>query len=261
MTSSPALMYHDVVESGAEDASGFPGRDAALYKVSPDTFDEHLRAIIVSVPSPTITFDDGGASAMRAANALEKYALRGYFFITANYIGTPGFVDADDLRELCRRGHIVGSHSCTHPLRMGHCTWQRLLDEWQRSRDIISTIVGRTISTASVPGGDFAPKVAEAAARAGFKFLFTSEPSAETYHAFGMTVRGRFTVQRWTTASTAAALARGEWLPCARQAFVWNAKKLSKRLGGEQYLRVRRLLLRHGNDVEWGDQIASGGRS
>ena len=30
-----ALMYHDVVAPGADDASGFPGRDAALYKVTP----------------------------------------------------------------------------------------------------------------------------------------------------------------------------------------------------------------------------------
>jgi len=38
-----------------------------------------------------------------------------------------------------------------------------------------------------------------------------------------------------------------------RQAVVWNAKKLSKRLGGEQYLRIRKLLLRHGDEVRWGD--------
>ena len=34
-----ALMYHDVVEAGAQDSSGFPGRDAALYKVTPQTFE------------------------------------------------------------------------------------------------------------------------------------------------------------------------------------------------------------------------------
>ena len=41
----PALMYHDVVPAGAEDTSGFPGRDAALYKVTPELFDTHLEAI------------------------------------------------------------------------------------------------------------------------------------------------------------------------------------------------------------------------
>ena len=40
-----ALMYHDVVAAGAEDSSGFPGRDAALYKVTPEMFAAHLDAI------------------------------------------------------------------------------------------------------------------------------------------------------------------------------------------------------------------------
>jgi hypothetical protein len=35
---------------------------------------------------------------------------------------------------------------------------------------------------------------------------------------------------------------------------VWNAKKISKRLGGERYLQLRKLLLGHGNEVRWGDQ-------
>jgi len=39
------LMYHDVVAAGDEDVSGFPGRDAALYKVTPATFAAHLDAL------------------------------------------------------------------------------------------------------------------------------------------------------------------------------------------------------------------------
>src|SRR5205823_1733690 len=134
-----ALMYHDVVAAGDEDASGFPGRDAALYKVTPEQFAAHLDAIITGrsaspsagaiherssadqlarpadacalhtpdLPDLSITFDDGGVSAMRAAEALEARALRGSFFVTANYIGTRGFVAAGDLRDLAARGHTI----------------------------------------------------------------------------------------------------------------------------------------------------------
>jgi peptidoglycan/xylan/chitin deacetylase (PgdA/CDA1 family) len=296
-----ALMYHDVVPAGAEDTSGFPGRDAALYKVTPEQFDEHLEAIRHLFPTgagaprapqrrcrvgdaassarpdadtsprtslssarcgrrrsssdlPTITFDDGGASALTAADALERHGFTGHFFITANYIGTRGFVTAQNLRELRGRGHVIGSHSCSHPLRMGHCSWPQVLDEWTRSRSMLSGILGEDVEVASVPGGDFAPQVAEAAARAGFARLFTSEPTLDARHAFGLTLLGRFTIQRWTTADSAAALAAGEWLACARQAVVWNAKKISKRLGGERYLQLRKLLLRHGDEVRWGDR-------
>jgi len=263
-----ALMYHDVVAAGAEDSSGFPGRDAALYKVTPEVFASHLDAIASArlnrtpplprgLPDPLgpiISFDDGGVTAMAAADALEGRGLIGHFFITTNYIGTRGFVTEEHIRELVRRGHVIGSHSCSHPLRMGHCAWTQLLDEWSRSRAALTDILGDDVRVASVPGGDFTPQVAEAAAEAGLTRLFTSEPTSESRQAFGVTLVGRFIIQRWTTAQTAAALAAGEWLACAQQAVVWNAKKMTKRLGGERYLQVRKLLLGHGDEVQWGDQ-------
>jgi peptidoglycan/xylan/chitin deacetylase (PgdA/CDA1 family) len=254
-----ALMYHDVVSTGAEDTTGFPGRDAALYKVTPDLFAAHLDAIKQSVPAPpalptpVFTFDDGGVSAMAAADLLEERQFVGHFFITTNYIGTRGFLTARDIQELARRGHSVGSHSCSHPLRMAHCAWPQLVDEWTRSRAILGEILGTEIRLASVPGGDFAAPVAEAAAQAGITTLFTSEPTGPR-RACGLVLAGRFTIQRWTGAETAAALAAGDRLARARQAIVWNAKKISKRLGGERYLQLRKLLLRHGAEVRWGDQ-------
>jgi hypothetical protein len=268
-------MYHDVVDAGAEDTSGFPGRDAALYKVTPEMFASHLNAIaspgtiapaspllpdqpslsvLRDLPTPVITFDDGGASAMRAADLLESHHLVGHFFVTSNYLGTRGFLTGRDIRELAARGHVVGSHSCTHPLRMGHCPWTQLRDEWTISCAILGQILGEQVCVASVPGGDFAPQVAEAAARAGITRLFTSEPTSESRQAFGLTLVGRYTIQRWTTAETVAALAAGEWLPRARQSVLWNAKKMTKRLGGERYLQIRKLLLGHSNEVRWGDQ-------
>jgi peptidoglycan/xylan/chitin deacetylase (PgdA/CDA1 family) len=255
-----ALMYHDVVEPDADDTSGFPGRDAALYKVTPQLFEAHIRSIVSSTGAsgvPVLTFDDGGVSAMRAADLLERCGLRGHFFVTANYIGTPGFLDRRQLCELHVRGHVIGSHSCSHPLRMGHCSWARLEEEWAGSRDLLSAILGQAIEVASVPGGDFAPPVARAASAAGFRELFTSEPTSRVMESFGLRLRGRYTIQRWTSAATAAALARAEWRACASQALVWNAKKLGKRVGGHRYLQLRRLLLGHGDDVAWGDRDSS----
>jgi len=190
---------------------------------------------------------------MAAADMLEQRGRIGHFFITTNYAGTRGFLAEDQIRELAGRGHVIGSHSCSHPLRMGHCARPQLLDEWSRSRSTLCDMIGDDVCVASVPGGDFAPTVAEAAAQAGFTLLFTSEPTAVSRSVFGLTLVGRFAIQKWTSARTAAGLAAGEWLPCARQAALWNAKKLTKRLTGDRYLQIRRLLLRHGNDVQWGD--------
>ncbi|MGH9141437.1 MAG: polysaccharide deacetylase family protein [Vicinamibacterales bacterium] len=269
-----ALMYHDVVAAGDENSSGFPGRDAALYKVTPEVFEEHLDAIermlstrgVIAAcpapvthsanpasPAPVVTFDDGGSGAMTAAAMLERRGWMGHFFVTTNYIGRRGFLGEQEISDLARRGHVIGSHSCSHPLRMGHCAWPQLLEEWSRSRSILAGIIGADVCEASVPGGDFAPQLAAAAAKAGITRLFTSEPTGEARYAFGLTLVGRFAVQRWTGAETAAALAAGDWGPCARQAVIWSAKKMTKRLGGQRYLQIRRLLLRHGDDVQWGD--------
>jgi peptidoglycan/xylan/chitin deacetylase (PgdA/CDA1 family) len=255
-----ALMYHDIVAAGAEDASGFMGRDAALYKITPRQFDEHLDAIARAregSPHPlsvTVTFDDGGVSGLAAAEALEKRGLAGHFFVTVNYIGTRGFLTRSEIAQLRRRGHRVGSHSCSHPLRMGHCAWLQLVDEWVRSRAVLSDILGEDVHLGSVPGGDFAPRVAKAAAQAGYVKLFTSEPTSRLQEAHGVTLIGRFTVRRRTTAATAAAFAAGAGFACTQQALAWNAKKLTKHLAGERYLRWRRWLLRHGDDITWGDQ-------
>jgi peptidoglycan/xylan/chitin deacetylase (PgdA/CDA1 family) len=227
-----ALMYHDIVEPGAADSSGFVGRDAALYKVAPGIFDAHLDGILQSLTraSPPhgfeATFDDGGVAAMTAADVLEKRGLKGQFFITVNYIGARGFVSKNNLIELRRRGHQIGSHSCSHPLRMGHCKWSQLIHEWVQSRAILSDLLSEDVRIGSIPGGDFSPSVARAAADAGYVKLFTSEPSTVPRSVHGLTLVGRFAMRRWTSARTAAALATERVLPCAQQAVLWNARKL-----------------------------------
>jgi len=256
-----ALMYHDVVVEGRENDSGFPGPDARSYKVTLRQFRNHLDAILAALSRPArpalpaliLTFDDGGASARVAADELEARGLRGHFFITGSRIGSPAFVDLTAIRDLDRRGHVVGSHSWSHPLRIGHCSRQRLAEEWNRSRDVLAGAVGHSISWASVPGGDFAPAVAEAASDAGFSDLFTSEPTSASHRAYGLSIHGRYTIRTWTRPATAAALARGGWLPRGGQALVWNVKKLGKRLGGERYLQCRRLILGDEPGVRWGD--------
>ena len=43
-----ALMYHDIVAPGDDDASGFPGAAAAHYKLDVDAFARHLDALAAS---------------------------------------------------------------------------------------------------------------------------------------------------------------------------------------------------------------------
>lgn len=257
-----ALLYHDVVDRQREDASGFPGAGAARYKLTPGEFEEHLAAIapvlrerpanvadVLAGPCETatrvlLTFDDGGASASSPiADLLERHGWRGHFFITADYIGTAGFVTADEIRTLHRRGHVVGSHSCSHPKRMSFCSRDELLREWRESCELLSNIVGEPVTVASVPGGFYSRAVAEAAAEAGIRVLFNSEPTARLRMVDGCLVVGRYSLYRGAPAGTAAALASGRVLPRLRQSLHWNMKKVAKALGGRAYLYLRERLL------------------
>ena len=105
----------------------------------------------------------------------KKEVGAGHFFITTNMIGSPRFVSADDLRDLRRRGHVVGSHSHTHPAVFRCLTEAEMLREWQTSCQTLSAILQEPITTASVPGGDMNRMTADTAARAGIRSLFTSE--------------------------------------------------------------------------------------
>ncbi len=257
-----ALLYHDVVD-GDDDASGFRGGGASRYKLGRDEFRSHLDAVGAAAQvAPSIlpqsytsrpnshkhplilTFDDGGLSAATViADELERRGWHGHFFITVDYIGTPGFVDRGQIRDLARRGHRIGSHSCSHPTRMANCSRIQLLDEWRRSRAVLSEILGEPVTSASVPGGYYARRVAEAASEEGYTHLFNSEPTTRVSSVQNCHVLGRYTIYRGMAPEQAAAIAAGSSVSLFKQSAAWKGKKILKTLGGPAYLVIRKRLL------------------
>jgi peptidoglycan/xylan/chitin deacetylase (PgdA/CDA1 family) len=249
-------MYHDIVPPDERDGVGFPGPLAGRYKLDPDAFRAHLDAVartgveigLVSgsadLPPAAISFDDGGGSAVAAAEELESRGWRGHFFVTTGRIGSPGFLDEDGVRELARRGHAVGSHSVSHPTYMGRLTRAELDREWRESRERLSELLGEPPATASVPGGFLSSGVIEAAAAAGYEVLMTSEPSSAMHVHDGLHVLGRYTIRATTPPARAAAYVRGARLARARLWLSWNAKQLAKRVSPGAFEALRRRLRR-----------------
>ena len=220
-----ALEYHDVVEAPDWDSNGFPGNSAASYKLSVALFEQHLHSIAAgaheicndvrlmrSEPPPKravlFTFDDGGASGLPTiADRLEQQGWRGHFLVTTGRIGTPGFLSASDLIELHRRGHVIGSHTETHPARMSLVPPAEQVAEWTTSRLRLEAILGGPVEVASVPGGYFDRQTAECAAAAGIRWLFTSEPESRVAMVDGCAVIGRFTLRQSSSVGLARALA------------------------------------------------------
>lgn len=258
-----ALEYHDVVDGDAWDQTGFPGAAANSYKLPVTAFERHMDAVgaamgqcetdVLSLlaeralvpPRPVLlTFDDGGVSAITAIAArLERRGWRGHFFIATDCIGSPGFLTRAQLRELRRRGHIVGSHSCSHPLRMSQLSDAQLSREWTESVARLSDILGESILVGSVPGGALSDSVVSAAAKAGLRALFTSEPVVRTKRIGECVVVGRFTIRDNTTAEIVGRIAAGNPLPRMRQWARWNALKVAKATAGPSYLVLRGWLM------------------
>ena len=159
--------------------------------------------------------------------------------VTTDRIASPGFLNEDQIRDLRGRGHVVGSHSCSHPVRMSHCTPEVLDREWSDSVRKLEQILGEPVHTASVPGGYYGRDVAAAAARAGIRELFTSEPVTAIGEVDGCRVFGRFAIQRGLPEHRITSLVAGSVWPRLEWYALWNVKKLLKAAGGGAWLRLR----------------------
>jgi peptidoglycan/xylan/chitin deacetylase (PgdA/CDA1 family) len=230
------------------------------YTLSRREFAGHLKAIqrrsedsrvaIVSMDSSPgtrdilITFDDGAAGGYQcAAPELEKLGWRGHFFVVTDWIGREGYFSRNDIVDLHNRGHVIGSHTCSHPERMSQLNWGELMREWGVSCSVLSDILGVPITTASVANGYSSRQVELTAEACGIRHLFTSKPTARIVVRGGIQVLGRYSIQATTPAEVAAAIAAGAVLPRLKQAAFWTIKDAVKSVAGSNYLALRARLL------------------
>jgi len=247
-----SLLFHDVYASDPAE-SGFRSPAADRYKLTIVAFDAQMDALsripdLGSRIPVAITVDDGGVSYYTvAADRLEALELRGHCFVSTDFIGQRGFLTAAQIRELDARGHVIGSHSASHPARFSSLTPAEMRREWLTSRRALEDITGRDVTTGSVPGGYFSAEVAKAAADAGLSVLFTSEPTVERSAIDGCVLAGRFTIRRGHPHDMAQRFTTSAWARCG--AWIdWNAKALVKPVLGPSYARIADWILaeRHG---------------
>lgn len=251
------LMYHEVTDDPK--TSGFQRPGALPYTLSRAAFAAHLNAIAGGPLAPELvsevdlnsngngthrhlllTFDDGGASAMYIAEELARRGWKAHFFIITSRIGERTFLKPSDIKTLRSAGHIVGTHSHTHPDIFRRLPRELMTTEWQVSRAILEGLLGEPCTAASVPGGDISRVVLESASDAGMRFLFTSEPLLTPERIGDTWVLGRVILKAGVSPTTIRQLVafRG-----------WQRAQLIRRLGGiaralfpplyAQYVRLR----------------------
>lgn len=249
------LLFHDVyVRSPGE--SGFSGPGADRYKLQLAAFRAQLGAINdVRADLPVlvtdtelqagtsapfaISVDDGGLSYHSVlAPLFAGYGWRGHCLITTSQIGHAGFLHPHHVRELHAAGHLIGTHSVTHPVRFDTCDWDQLVAEWAESKAVLEDIIGAPVTVGSIPGGYYARRVALAARTAGLEILFSSEPKAEPHDVDGCQVFGRFTLRRDSPPGLAALLVGTQQSARVRQWLAWNGKKALKKSLGSGYTKL-----------------------
>ena len=167
-----SLAYHDVFSIDKHNDSGFKNSSAKSYKIDYDQFkfqlnkiNEAKKYIPVTINDLVeknlsgrfmLTFDDGGVSAFTLIKEiLDKYKWKGHFFITAKFINKKGFLTSEQIIKLKNDGHVIGTHSWSHPLIISSLNDEELNYEWEKSIDTLENIINEPIITASIPGGFF----------------------------------------------------------------------------------------------------------
>ena len=218
-----AFCFHEVTDSPG--TTGFQRPGARPFTLSRRAFLGHLDAIAAGpcrpervaacAPIPPgrhvlLTFDDGGRSAIEAADELSRRGWVGHFFIVTGRIGSATFLDAHGIRYLHSCGHVVGSHSHSHPDIFRELSFSAMVAEWTTSSSVLADLLGAPCEAASVPGGEISPLALASGAAAGFRYLFTVEPELHPREVRGCRVFGRYLVKAGTSPELIRRLARFE---------------------------------------------------
>lgn len=255
----PVLMYH-----GLHADERAHGRYDPVYSVHPDVFARQLDWLLengyraVSIGGRTaddgvaagrrpvaITFDDGDVSNVEVAlPLLRERGMTAEFFITSDFVDTPGMLGAADVRVLAKAGMGIGAHGRSHRF-LEDLDADTLDAELRDSRMRLSIITGQRVDTLALPGGRGGERERRAALANGYRRLFGSVPGPNRNQRAGSDDwLQRIAVTRNTTIEEFAALVAWQGLHprLARARFL--ALSLPKRvLGNAGYERLRARLL------------------
>src|SRR5262245_36862611 len=181
------LMYHELELRGRSLCQSEPGY--LRYIVSESSFRKHIavlrdggwHGLSVSTAlrsfdskSVAITFDDGcETDLLVAAPILRDAGFSATSYITAAFVGRPGYLSSAQVRNLAAYGVEVGCHSMSH-------AYLNDLDEANLHREIVEAkekleqISGVRICHFSCPGGRWNQRVADVAREAGYNSVVTS---------------------------------------------------------------------------------------
>jgi peptidoglycan/xylan/chitin deacetylase (PgdA/CDA1 family) len=247
-------MYHELELAGRQLCQSDPGY--VRYILPLDNFRRQMEWLKssgwrgLSVSEATlypfgqnvcITFDDGcETDLIAAAPVLRDLGFNATFFLTAGFLGTPGYLNADQVRELDALGFQIGCHSMTHPY-LSDLPDSELKHEIADAKLHIEQILGHSIEHFSCPGGRYDQRALQIARQAGFATVSNSQfyansPSTNPYEL------GRVAMLRDLTLDEFAGTCHGRGL--WKKRLQYEARRSAQRaLGNRAYDQLRAVLL------------------
>jgi peptidoglycan/xylan/chitin deacetylase (PgdA/CDA1 family) len=255
------LMYHELELAGRKLCQSEPGY--VRYILPLETFREQMRWLhksqirglnvteALQYPSGSsvcITFDDGSETDLiAAAPVLREFGFHTTFYVTAGFLGTTGYLTAEQLRALDASGFEIGCHSMTHAY-LSDISGPELKREILDAKIHIEQILGHEIAHFSCPGGRYDERTLEQARQAGFKTVANSDFHANS-SATNMFELGRVAMLRDLPLASFGAICRGEGLWKKRLKYQFR-RGVQRILGNRTYDRLRAATLErdHGSD-------------
>jgi peptidoglycan/xylan/chitin deacetylase (PgdA/CDA1 family) len=223
-------------------------RDRDVYSISHETFRRHADLVRNHHGCrPCVTFDDGHRSQFELATPiLDEMRIPALFFITTSWVGLlPSVMLWHEIRELQKAGHIIGSHTHTHPL-LTSCSGDALRNELKVSKDLLEQNLGLQIDSISMPGGRMDARVLAACGEAGYKSVYNSSIAEHRRTQLGSpNVIGRFIVRASSRDRTVEGYLTGDTSICHGLRIESAVKGLVKAVTGDSlYQQVWRRAVR-----------------
>ncbi|MCI9448773.1 MAG: polysaccharide deacetylase family protein [Clostridiales bacterium] len=189
-----AMMYHLILEE--------PYNNLEALFVRPEDFEAHLNLLneleymylfaeewrMTSTPSVMLTFDDGYEdNYTNMFPILKKYGAKATIFLITDMIGTSGYMNEDQIREMAASGLVSFQSHTAHHNDLKNESADMLRAELAESAEKITALTGKPVRAMAYPGGSFNADIVSVVGEM-FDFAYTTKSPTSTPEYQSLTI-------------------------------------------------------------------------